>query len=103
MISESIEIARRPEEVFAYLDQLDRHHEWQEGVIESRLETEPPTKVGSRAVDKRNVPGGPRDVSYEIVEHDPPRLASFRGLDGPGRPGGKNTVEPVGGGTTARG
>ena len=102
MITESIEIARRPEEVFAYLDQLDRHHEWQEGVIESRLETEPPTKVGSRAVDKRNVPGGPRDVSYEIVEHDPPRLASFRGLDGPVRPEGKITVEPVGDGSSSR-
>ena len=33
MIVESIEIARRPEEVFAYLDQVERHPEWQENLV----------------------------------------------------------------------
>ena len=102
MITESIEIARRPEEVFAYIDQLDKHGEWQGAIISTKVETEGPTRVGSRAVDTRKVPGGPRDVAYEITEHDPPRKASFRGVDGPVRPVGTVTVEPVGDGSSSR-
>src|SRR5437588_11267874 len=102
MITDSIEIARRPEEVFAYIDQLDKHSEWQGAIISTKVETEGPTRVGSRAVDTRKVPGGPRDVAYEITEHDPPRKASFRGLDGPVRPVGTVTVEPVGDGASCR-
>jgi len=51
MITETIEIARPPEEVFAYLDQLDRHGEWQGAIVETRVETEGPTRVGTRAMD----------------------------------------------------
>src|SRR5438309_5302783 len=99
MITDSIEIARRPEEVFAYIDQLDKHGEWQGAIISTKVETEGPTRVGSRAVDTRKVPGGPRPVTYEITEHDPPRKASFRGVNGPVRPIGTMTVEPVGEGS----
>ena len=97
-ITHSIEIARPPEEVFAYIDQLDRHGEWQSTIISTKLETEGPTRVGSRATDKRKVPGGTQDVTYEITEHDPPRKASFRGTNGPVRPVGTVTVEPAGDG-----
>ena len=102
MITESIEIDRRPEEVFAYLDQLDRHGEWQGTIVSTRVETEGPTRVGSRAVDKRKVPGGPRDIPYEVTEHDPPRKVSFRGVEGPVRPVGTVTVEPLDDGSRSR-
>jgi uncharacterized membrane protein len=102
MITHSIEINRRPEEVFAYLDQLERHGEWQEGIENIKLETDPPTRVGSRATETRNVPGGPRDVTYEITEHEPPRRSSFRGTNGPVRPVGTVTVEPVGDGSSSQ-
>ena len=102
MIRESIEIDRRPEEVFAYLDQLDRHGEWQGTIISTRVETEGPTRVGSRAVDRRQVPGGPRDIPYEVTEHDPPRKVSFRGVEGPVRPVGTVTVEPLDDGSRSR-
>jgi uncharacterized membrane protein len=95
-ITETIEIARSPEDVFAYLDQLDRHGEWQSHIISSKLETEGPTRVGSKATDKRKVPGGTQDVTYEITEHDPPRRTAFKGLNGPVRPVGTITVEPAG-------
>ena len=43
------------------------------------------------------MPGGKdQAVTYEITEHDPPRRASFRGVNGPVRPVGTMTVEPVG-------
>jgi uncharacterized membrane protein len=101
-IRESIEIDRRPEDVFAYLDQLERHGEWQGQIISVKLESEGPTRVGSRATDKRRVPGGPREFTYEITEHEPPRKASFRVLNGPIRPHGTVTVEPVGDGARSR-
>ncbi len=97
-ITHSIEIARPPEEVFGYIDQLDRHGEWQSTIISTKLETEGPTRVGSRATNKRKVPGGTQDVTYEITEHDPPRKASFKGTSGPVRPVGTVTVEPAGDG-----
>ena len=99
MIVESIEIARKPEDVFAYLDQLDRHGEWQEPILDTKVLQEGPTKVGSRATDTRRVPGGPQEITYEITEHDPPRRTSFRGIDGPVRVVGTVTVEPAGEGS----
>src|ERR1700704_2855209 len=102
MIVESIEIARPPEEVFAYLDQLERHGEWQDEIVSSKLETEGPTRVGSRATDTRRMPGGPRDITYEIVEHDPPRKTSFRGPQGRVRAVGTVSVEPLDDGSRSR-
>jgi hypothetical protein len=49
MITSSIEIDRPQAVVFAYLDELDKHSEWQGDLISSRLETEGPVGVGTRA------------------------------------------------------
>lgn len=98
----SVEIARSPQDVFAYLDDLSRHGEWQEQIVSVHVETEGPTRVGTRARQTRRVPGGPRTYTYEITEHDPPRKSSFRGLDGPVRPVGTVNVEPVGDGSRSR-
>lgn len=96
MITSSIEIARPQADVFAYLDQLDRHSDWQEDLVSSKLQTEGPVRVGTRVTDTRKVPGGPREMTYEITEHDPPRKSSFRGLDGPVRGDGSVIVEAIG-------
>ena len=96
-IVNSIEIARRPEDVFAYIDDLARHDEWQHQIASSKVVTDGATRVGTRATDVRRMPGGREQaVTYEITEHDPPRRASFRGVNGPVRPIGTVTVEPVG-------
>jgi uncharacterized membrane protein len=96
VIKHSIEINRPVEEVFAYLDELGRHSEWQSSLVSAKVETEGPTRVGTRVVERRKVAGGARDIPYEITEHEPPRKASFRGTAGPVRPIGTITVEPVG-------
>lgn len=101
-IVESVEIARSPQDVFAYLDDLSRHGDWQEQLVSVEVETEGPTRVGTRAKETRRVPGGPRTFTYEITAHDPPREASFRVVDGPLRPFGTVSVEPVGDGTRSR-
>jgi uncharacterized membrane protein len=101
-IVDSIEINRTPEDVFAYFEDLAKHGEWQQQIVSVRLDTDGPTRVGSRATDKRRLPGGTRDVSYEITEHDAPHKSSFRGLNGPIRPRGTVTVEPLDGGARSR-
>jgi uncharacterized membrane protein len=102
VITSTIEIDRSPQDVFAYLDEVDKHSEWQSGLISSRVETEGPIRIGTRVADTRNVPGGPREVTYEITEHEPPHKSAWRGLDGPVRPVGSVVVEPVDGGARSR-
>lgn len=101
-IVDSIEINRSPEDVFAYVDDLGKHAEWQEQLVSTQVETEGPTRVGTRAADKRRLPGGTRDITYEITEHDPPHKSSFRGVNGPVRPVGTITVEPLDGGARSK-
>jgi uncharacterized membrane protein len=101
-ITESVEIGRRPEDVFAYLDDLTRHAEWQDSIVGVEPQTEGPTRVGTRVRQTRRTPGGTQTLTYEVTEHDPPRRSSFRGIDGPVRPAGTITVEPVGDGSRSR-
>jgi uncharacterized membrane protein len=102
MVANSIEVARRPEEVFAYLDQVDRHPDWQEKLVSVKRQTEGPLRVGSRIEQVRRVPGGPREFTIEVTEHDPPRKTSWRTLNGPVRPVGTVTVEPLDDGSRSR-
>lgn len=101
-VVQAIEIAKPPEVVFGYIDQLDRHTEWQEQLVSVEVLTDGPTRVGSRAVETRRVPGGPRRFTYEITEHDPPRHVAWRIIEGPVRPRGSIVVEPVGDGSASR-
>jgi hypothetical protein len=101
-ITESVEISRSPEDVFAYLDDLSRHGEWQESIVSVRVDTEGPTRVGSRATETRRIGNRDQTVSYEMTEHDPPRAFAFRGINGPIRPVGKGTIEPIGDGSSSR-
>src|SRR5258705_13234369 len=94
-IVDSIEINRTPEDVFAYFDELGKHGEWQEEIISVHVETDGPTRVGSRATDKRRLPGGTPDINYENTEPVPPRKSSFRGVNGPIRPPRAVTVGPL--------
>ena len=101
-ITESIEIDRRPEEVFAYLDDVERHGEWQEQIVDVQPQGDQPLGVGKRVRETRRVPGGDRSMTYEITEHDPPRQSSFRVLDGPVRGVGTVSIEPLDGGSRSR-
>ena len=99
MITQSIEINRRPEEVFAYLDQYERHGEWQTEIVSTKVETDGPAGVGTKVREIRRMGGREQDASYEITAHDPPRRSAFRGGEGPVRPVGAVTVEPAGDGS----
>jgi uncharacterized membrane protein len=101
-ITESIEINRRPEDVFAYLDDVKRHGEWQSQIVDVQPQDDGPLRVGSRVKETRHVPGGDRTMTYEITERDPPRKSSFRVLDGPVRAAGTISIEPIDDGSRSR-
>jgi uncharacterized membrane protein len=98
-IAASVEIARSPEDVFAYIADLPRHPEWQEGLVSVTVETEGPTRVGTRVVHRRKL--GPQTVATtsEITAYNPPQVVGFRGIDGPIRAEGSQRVEPAGDGS----
>jgi uncharacterized protein YndB with AHSA1/START domain len=102
VITHSIEINRSPKDVFAYLDQLERHGEWQGEIVSATRETDGPVGVGTRVREIRKMGRREIDASYEITEHDPPRRTAFRGTVGPIRPVGTVTIDPVGDGSSTR-
>jgi uncharacterized protein YndB with AHSA1/START domain len=101
-IVHSVEIDRSPDDVWAYLAQLDRHSEWQGQVEVSELVTEKPARLGTQARHVRNVPGGKRTITFEITEFEPPRRMSFKGIDGPIRVIGHVDIEPLDEGARSR-
>jgi hypothetical protein len=101
-ITASIEIARRPDDVFAYLDDLARHSEWQEQLISAQKLGDGPTQVGTKSAETRRMGKREQTTTYAVTEHDPPRVFGFHGTDGPIRAVGRVTVEPLGGGSSSR-
>jgi uncharacterized membrane protein len=101
-ISGTIEIARPPQDVFDYVADLKRQGEWQEAIVSVEVETEGPTRVGTKAVETRRVPGGTRTFPFEMTEHDSPRRSSFQVTGGPVRPHGTITLTSLENGTRTR-
>ena len=97
----SVEIARVPADVFAYVTDPSRLPQWQESVVRV-AEHQGPVAVGARVPVTRKA--GPREVTMtaEIAELDPPRSWAIRGVDGPVRGNAKGRVEPVDGGDRSR-
>ncbi len=101
-IVSTVEIGRSPEDVFAYIDDLARHGEWQDQIVSVKVEGDGPTKVGTRATEVRRMGKREMTMTYEITEREPPRAFAFRGLNGPVRPVGRGTIEPLDGGKRSR-
>jgi hypothetical protein len=101
-ITASIEIARGPDDVFAYLDDLGRHGEWQAQIVSAQKHGDGPTQVGTKSTEKRRMGGREQSITYEVTEHDPPRTFGFHGVDGPVRVVGRVTIDPIGDGSSSR-
>ena len=100
-IVESIEIARRPEEVFPYVTDPSHLQEWQESVVSVRPLDDQASGERSRFVVTRRI--GRRELPMAVeLTRDPPRSWTVRGLDGPVRGMVKGTVDPVGDGDRSR-
>jgi hypothetical protein len=93
------EIGRPAAEVFAYATDPSRFSEWQQGVVEGHMDgsagdTQTPA-VGAKCVTTRRIGGANRPSTSELVQIDPPRTWSVRGIDGPIRAAVDVLVEPV--------
>jgi uncharacterized protein YndB with AHSA1/START domain len=98
----SVEIARRPEEVFSYVTDPSRLGEWQESLVGAHMEGGGPPVVGSKVITTRRIGRRERDMTMEMTEISPPRSWTARGIDGPVRGIVKGTVEPLDDGARSR-
>jgi uncharacterized protein YndB with AHSA1/START domain len=101
-IVESIEIARRPEDVFAYVTDPAHLPDWQESVVSVRRQDEGPVGAGSRVVITRRIGRMERTMTSELGDFNPPKTWKVRGLDGPIRGMVNGTVEPLDNGERSR-
>jgi uncharacterized protein YndB with AHSA1/START domain len=101
-IVHSVEIDRRPEDVFAYVTDPSRFPEWQDAVVSARPLDAEPKREGWKLQLTRRVGRGERTMTSELTEFDPPRSYAFRVLDGPVRARGRGTFEPLDGGARTR-
>src|SRR6266516_399419 len=95
-IVESVEISRRPEDVFSYVADPSHHPEWIHNVVSAYREGDAPLAVGSRVLVTRRV--GPRELptTEEMTELHPPRTWANRGVGGiPVIAFARGTVEPL--------
>jgi uncharacterized protein YndB with AHSA1/START domain len=72
-IAASIDISRRPEDVFSYATDFSHFPHWQGSVVSARRKGDAPLAVGSQAV-----------VTQEITELTPPRTWEARCRRHPG-------------------
>jgi uncharacterized protein YndB with AHSA1/START domain len=101
-IVESVEISRRPEDVFPYATDPARISEWQENVVSTTLEGTGPLAAGSRLRHVRRIGRAERPMTIELTELNPPRRWALRGIDGPIRPVATGTIEPLDDGNRSR-
>ena len=88
----TIEIARSPEDVFAYLTDVSNLPAWQAGVKSA-------TMRDGRIEESRSLLGRELHTELEIVEREEPRLFTLRALDSPVAFTVRHELEATAGGT----
>jgi uncharacterized protein YndB with AHSA1/START domain len=101
-IVHSVEIDRRPEEVFEYVTDPSHFTEWQDAVVSAHLEGSDPIHQGSRVELTRRVGKREQTMHSELNEFSPPQSYAFRVVDGPVRAFGKGRFEPLDDGSRTR-
>jgi carbon monoxide dehydrogenase subunit G len=72
----TIEIARSPEDVFAYLTDVSNLPSWQSGVKSASMHD-------GRIEESRSLLGRELNTTLEILAEEPPHLFTLRALDSP--------------------
>jgi len=92
----TIEIARPPGEVYAYVTDPARFPQWQRDVVGVRLLGE------GRFETTRRFARAQRTLTQQITRDEAPHSWTARGIDGPIRPMASVVVEPLDGGARSR-
>lgn len=88
----TIEIARTPEDVFAYLTDVSNLPDWQTGVKSA-------TQREGRIEESRSMFGRELHTTFEIAEQEEPRLFTLRALNSLVPFTVRHELEPAGAGT----
>lgn len=96
MTTTSIDIDRPASDVFAYVTDPSRFHEWQRGVVRGEMAEPGATVVGSHCRMVRRIGGADRSSTSVVTEISPPTAWGVRGIDGPIRACVDVTVQAVG-------
>jgi carbon monoxide dehydrogenase subunit G len=75
----SLDTARSPEEMFAYLSDFSTTVEWDPGVVEAERLGDAPVREGTEFRLVAVFLGRKTPLTYRIVEYDPPSAVTFRG------------------------
>lgn len=95
----TIATPRPVEEVFAYLSDFSRTLEWDPGVVEAQRLDDEPVGKGSEFRIVSEFLGRRTSLLYKVVEFDPPRMITFRGVNSTVVSLDRLTFENFGGGT----
>src|SRR3954447_16759220 len=98
MARTAVEIARPPEEVFAFVTDPSKLPAWQDAEEVEQL-TEGPVRAGTRFREVHKVMGRRRVELTEVVECDPGRVLHIRVVEGPPVDGRCEFAPTPGGGT----
>jgi carbon monoxide dehydrogenase subunit G len=101
-IRQSIEIARRPEDVFSYATNFAKFPEWQVGAVSAIPVGDSPEGPGASAAVSRKVGPGRFSRTETIRSYHPPRTWSVRGIGGPLTANVYGTIEPLSEGAQSR-
>ncbi|WP_077490561.1 SRPBCC family protein [Sinomonas mesophila] len=101
-LTNTIEIDRPPDEVFAYASDPLHFPEWQPDVLEVHFEGAGGGEVGSRFTTTRRIGPDEYTMTQEITEVEPSHRFAAQGVDGPIRPHASIDVEPLDGGARSR-
>lgn len=94
-IISTIEVDRSASEVFDYATDPTRFREWQQGVVDGRIDSDGAPSIGSRCLTTRRIGGANRISTSTITEMSPPKSWGVRGIDGPIRAMVDLAVEPL--------
>jgi uncharacterized protein YndB with AHSA1/START domain len=101
-ITVSIEIARRPEDVFAYVTDPSHLPDWQESVVRVSREGSGPASEGARVLLTRRVGRREMAMTAEVTDLHPPTSWGVRGVDGPVRGTVRGTIDSLQDGQASR-
>ena len=95
-LEHEVEVARPPEEVYAYLARVENLPRWQSGVSAVARQSE------TRFTEKRSFLGRKAESEVEITTAEPPRELTLRVVSGPVKATIRHLLEPAGAGTRLR-
>ncbi|MDV9188726.1 SRPBCC family protein [Streptomyces sp. SR27] len=102
VITETIDISRRPTEVFSYVTDPEHLPEWQESAVSVRRIGNEPLAVGSKVAVTRRLGRRVVTSTMQVIELDPPRSWHVHGIDGPVRGDIRGTIMPLEDGERSR-